>query len=359
MSNSVFKCAVVGLGNMGAQHASVLARLPHVELAVCCDISADSQRRCPDGTRFTTSIADALDEPGLRGVVIATPEDHHRDAVVQALARGISVLCEKPLADTLGDIDVIVAAERSSAGMLAVGHIVRFDPRYRTVKDAVASGSLGRPVHITTRRNNSIIYGARLADRTSLPMYLSVHDIDIMEWIVGAPIVRVFAEGAATGVLPGSRDESVVATMRFANGAVATHEVSWVLPAESGFAAGDFAFSYIGTKGSAYIEIRSQGVSIYGGAGSGDSDTAEPVPDVRHGTVSYPATMFSYSIDTVPFGVLRLQLEHFIASTVSRRPPLVGSEAGRRAVVVALALEESLTTGTPIMIDAPAAPGFA
>jgi len=350
MTISNFKCAVVGLGNMGAQHASVLARLPGVELAVCCDVSEERRHHCPAGTRFTTSLADALDEPGLSGVVVATPEDAHAEPVIQALARGLHVLCEKPVAHTLADIEAIMRAESPSSGKLAIGHIVRFDPRYRIVRDAVASGSLGRPVHVTTRRNNSIVYGSRLAGRTSLAMYLSVHDIDIMEWITGAPIVRVFAEGSAAGVLPGNGPETVAATMRFANGAVATHEVSWALPAESGFASGDFEFSYIGTRGSAYVEIRSQGVAIYGGVPA-QGTPGGPAPDIRHGTVSYPSTMFSHTVDGVGFGVLRLQLEHFIASAVHGTPPLVSSQDGRRAVVIALAIEESLRTGHPVTIE--------
>ena len=354
MTASNFKCAVVGLGNMGAQHASVLAQLPGVELAVCCDVSEESRRRCPAGVRFTTTVADALDEPGLNGVVVATPEGTHAEPVIQALARGLHVLCEKPVADNLADIDAIMRAEASSRGTLAIGHIVRFDPRYRVVRDEVASGSLGRPVHVTTRRNNSIVFGSRLAGRTSLPMYLSVHDIDIMEWITGSPIVRVFAEGSDSGVLQGSGPETIAATMRFANGAVATHEVSWALPAESGFGSGDFQFSYIGTKGSAYVEIRSQGVSIYGGVPGQDAPQAA-VPDVRHGTISYPSTMFSHSVDGVGFGVLRLQLEHFIASAVRGTPQLVTSQDGRRAAIVALAIEESLRTGQPVTIDAESA----
>lgn len=342
-----FKCAVVGLGAMGAQHAELLSRLPAVELAVCCDVNESRHELCPAGVRFECDVDAVLAEPDLAAVIVATPEHAHVEVVVEALARGIHVLCEKPIATSFVDAGRIVAADDSSAASLAVGHVVRFDPRYRAVQAAVASDRLGRPLHMTTRRNNSVAYGARLAGRTTLPMYLSVHDVDILEWVMGSPIVRVFAEGStAHGLAPGAF-ESVVATLRFANGAVASHEVSWGLPIEAGFASGEFAMSYVGTKGVAFVEIRSQGVTILGGGETGPTPASQgsgPGP----GLVEFPGTMFNGVVEGLPFGVLRAQFEHFArACSTGERQIVTGREA-TRAMAVALALEESLRLGVPV-----------
>jgi UDP-N-acetylglucosamine 3-dehydrogenase len=335
-------CAVVGLGSMGSQHAAILANLPIADLAICCDTDPDSEGRCPPGVPFTTELADVLSQPNLKAVVVATPDDSHCQVVVNLLERGLHVLCEKPIAIKLDDADLMIRAEASSAGRLTIGHVVRFDPRYLAVRDAVWSGRLGSAVHITTRRNCSVIYGRRLSATTTLPMYLSVHDLDLMEWIMRSQIVRVYAEGATSSDFGNGMAASVVATLRFANGAVGTHEVSWALPEAAGLDSGDFGLSYVGTGGAAYVDLRSQGVSIYGGVEVNNADQCS------RGHVEHPG--MARMIDGMPVGNVRSELEHFLMTVDGHFRPMTTGDEGRRALKVALALEKALTTGAVVNV---------
>src|SRR4051812_3231283 len=71
------RCALVGLGMMGIEHAEILASSAAAELVVCCDLDDAARARVPDGAAFTTSLDEALDAPGLEAVFIATPQSHH------------------------------------------------------------------------------------------------------------------------------------------------------------------------------------------------------------------------------------------------------------------------------------------
>ncbi len=109
MAGGPVRCALIGVGMMGTEHAAILAASPSAELVVACDTDPGAAVRLPAGVRLTADLDDALDTPGLEAVVIATPQSHHLTAVRAALGRGLAVLCEKPVAHTLADADAIAA----------------------------------------------------------------------------------------------------------------------------------------------------------------------------------------------------------------------------------------------------------
>lgn len=329
------RCAIVGVGMMGAEHAAILARSPAAELVVACDTNPAAAAAVPPGVPLVADLDAALDTPGLEAVVIATPQAHHRTAVAAALDRGLAVLCEKPIAHSLEDADAIVALGSRPGARLVIGHMYRFDPRYGAIAAAVAAGELGRPVQLTARGNVPDFEGRILAGRTTLANENGVHVFDLFQWLAG-PIERVYGEASATDVLGPGLVDSIVATIRFRNGAVGMYATSWTMPSELGYAS-DHVFSFQGSTGLAWIDAR--------------------VPDT--GMVGPGGTRFAGSVayrdpSGTPYGLYRTELEAFLAGV--RDPdrwswPVTLAEA-RSALACALAADRSIAEGRSITVEA-------
>ena len=343
------RCGVIGLGLMGSVHADILSGMGRAELAVCCDIDPAAAERSPEGTRFTDDYRDLLSEPGLQAVIVATPEHLHREPVEAALEAGLSVFCEKPIASTLEDADAMIAVEQATNGRLVIGHVLRFDPRYSHVHDSVTSGALGQAIHTATRRSSSYAEGRHLVNRTTLPLYLSIHDIDVLQWILGARITRVQADASSVRMADVGAHDTVVATFRLDDGSVSVHETSWVLPDQAGLSFGDYYFSFVGTRGCAYIELRDQNLIIFGGDDAPDeADGAPAWASGGGGTFSYPEMSYMPKVMGVPSGIYMAQLDHFLLGALDGRPPALSTEEARSALAATLALEQALLSGQPV-----------
>lgn len=329
------RCALVGVGMMGTEHAAILGASPSAHLVVACDTDPAAVARLPAGVRLTADLDDALDTTGLEAVIIATPQSHHLTAVRAALGRGLAVLCEKPVAHTLADADAIAELAAAPGARLVVGHMYRFDPRFRAIAEAVAAGNLGVPVQLTSRGNVPDFEGRLLAGRTTLANENGVHVFDLMQWLAG-PIVRVFGESTTTGVLGPGLVDAIAVTLRFANGAVGMYTTSWVMPSALGYPS-EHLFSFHGSVGLAWIDARDDGTGIVG-----------------PGHTSFPSLLSYRDPGGVPYGLCRVEVEAFLAGV--RDPagiawPVTVSEA-RAALAVALAVDESMTSGLPVTLVA-------
>jgi predicted dehydrogenase len=289
------RCAVIGVGMMGASHVGVLNGLTSANLIGCCDVDSKSRSRVPEGVRFYENLEDLVARPELEAVFVCTPQDVHLPVINRCLQAGVAVFCEKPLAHDLASADRIIAAAAQSDSLLVVGHTMRFDPNYLEIVAAVAAGEIGEPVHLTARRNVPAFEGHMLARRTNLPVEVGIHDIDILRWI-GGDITRVYAEPARTASLGEGAVDAVIGTLRFASGAVGIVEFNWVMKSETGLA-GDYRLSVFGTEGAAYLEMRDPAATVFTQKGvrllrtSGQADV--------HGTVS---------------GILANEDRHFLAT---------------------------------------------
>ena len=96
-----------------------------------------------------------------------------------AAGAGKHVFVEKPLALTPQGCDRIIEAAERAGVTLTVGHVLRFDPRYVTACQEIKKGTIGEPVHMFIRRNNSLASARRLLTHSSVLFFLGIHDIDL------------------------------------------------------------------------------------------------------------------------------------------------------------------------------------
>jgi predicted dehydrogenase len=142
---------MIGVGVIGAGTAALIAHLPalvasdRLTLVGLCDTS---RTRLDEAlARFPapgyTVAEELLADERLDAVVIATPPQSHAELAAASIRRGKHVLCEKPLAPTVGECRELVAAAAEAGVVFAVGHEKRFHPTLRRVCDLVTSGGLG------------------------------------------------------------------------------------------------------------------------------------------------------------------------------------------------------------------------
>ena len=165
--------------------------------------------------------------------------------------------------------------------VLLVGHCLRFDPRYDQARQAVERGELGAVQTIYTRRANTVAAQDRLGGRCSLPLFLGVHDYDVMRWLAGSEVERVTAE-SKWGLLREQGfpvEDANCALLRFASGVLGIAELNWILP--RGFpAAGDHRLDVVGSAGSLSIATLETGLRRADGQRAVQVDTAS-APSVQ------------------------------------------------------------------------------
>lgn len=215
-----------------------------------------------------------------------------------------------------------------------VGHVLRFDARYVAVQEAVNNGQIGTPLTAYARRLNNTGSPKRLGGRVSLPLFLGVHDYDIMRWTLGSEITSVIGQ-TRSGFLQSQGydvEDASHAMLSFANGALGIVELNWVLPDghPTGF---DQRLDVTGTAGRFELTGHDGGVHFQDGSRE-----------------SWPDTMLWPYLQGEVIGALRRETSHFIDCLLTGQEPLVTGNDGLVALRVALAVEESSRTGRPVTL---------
>jgi predicted dehydrogenase len=205
------RVGVVGAGGWGRNHLRVLKSLPEVELVGVSDRDPERRRAAEseEGVRGFEDLA-ALAGEGLDAVTIAVPTPAHHAVALDAIARGLHLLVEKPIASTVAEADEILARARQQRLVLSVGHVERWNPAFEAVK-----ARSRRPHFVEVHRLAP--FNPRGTD-VAVVLDLMIHDLDLVLALVGRPVTAVDAVGVA--VL--SREIDIAnARLEFEGGAIA------------------------------------------------------------------------------------------------------------------------------------------
>jgi myo-inositol 2-dehydrogenase/D-chiro-inositol 1-dehydrogenase len=198
------RIGIVGLGRLGMRHAENIAfRLVGARLEAACALEAERVQKVsrewgvPRGyTRFEDLLADR----GLDAVFIASSSGEHCRQISAALAAGFHVFCEKPLGISLEECQAAEeAVARNPDKVFMLGFMRRYDASYRRAKELIDKGHIGKPILFRgyTVDPEAAIEGAIRFAPSSGGQFLdmSVHDIDLARWLLGAEATTVFAAG--------------------------------------------------------------------------------------------------------------------------------------------------------------------
>jgi myo-inositol 2-dehydrogenase/D-chiro-inositol 1-dehydrogenase len=195
------RIGLVGTGRIGACHAETLGALEHVDSVVVTDADPARARQTADalGLEFAPDT-EALLRAGLDGVVIAAATAAHPELILRAVAAGLPVFCEKPVATDIDGTLLVIERIAGSAVPVQIGFQRRFDVGYAAARDAVRAGELGW-VHTlrATTMDPAPPPAEYIATSGGFFRDCSVHDFDAIRWVTGHEVVEVYAVGANRG----------------------------------------------------------------------------------------------------------------------------------------------------------------
>lgn len=320
------RVGVIGVGMIGELHARVFATSPYSELSVVCDADRERGKSVADrlGVPHVCDVEQVFDFP-VEAISICLPENLHLEPALKAIDQNKHILIEKPLTSNLTEGRLLLkkAAEKPHLKIM-VGHILRFDPRYAILKQAVQVGELGPLSHLYARRNNRIVDAQRIAPRASSLLYLGVHDLDLMLWFAGEKVKSVFSM-AKWGVMASHGvPDTILGLLRFESGVLGMVELCWILPSHYPSAI-DAIFEVVGEKGMGEVRVLDQGLCM--------------ITQASH--YRYPDTLHWPEVHGNIEGDLRREIEAFLKCVLEDQEVPVSLSEGFEAVKVALALEKS------------------
>ncbi len=184
------RIAVIGTGIMGADHARIIAEdLPGAKLQVVCDIDesqAQSVADAHDAADTGTDPEAVIARSDVDAVIVASPDFTHAPLSLACIRAGKRVLCEKPLSQSPEECSQVMQAEMDAgARFVQVGFMRRYDRSYAEMKQAIAEGTLGRPLMMHNFHRNvktpTADFTAAMAITNSAP-----HEIDVARHVLNA-----------------------------------------------------------------------------------------------------------------------------------------------------------------------------
>jgi UDP-N-acetylglucosamine 3-dehydrogenase len=288
------RVVLLGLGRMGRNHLRLISESPDFELAGVVDVGKVER---PQGVTFIEDLA-ALRSVDFEVAIVATPTVTHRDVVLELVGMKKHVLVEKPIASSYALGREVLEAAASAGVTIAVGHVERFNPVVRKLREVIRGGWLGDPIHFSFTRVGG--YPETILEGNNVLLDLAVHDIDAFRSLVGQ--VRVEASMAHSSFRPGVLDTAEI-VLESAAGPTASVHVNWVTPTKIR------TVRVTGTRGVCFADYILQSCELYGG------NLTQRIEPTR--VDSFESIQEHYrTTDRVVFGVkkeepLRIQLQQF------------------------------------------------
>jgi UDP-N-acetylglucosamine 3-dehydrogenase len=318
------RMAVVGLGVMGSNHCRVLSSLTGALLVAAVDPDASRRRTLADAypdVHTYASLGEALAADELDVACIATPVDSLADSTLQALAGGLHVLVEKPTARTEQDAVAMAHEADERRLVLGVGHVERFNPAVMMLKTKLEGNLIGRVLQMHARRLSPF---PNRASMMGVGLDLATHDIDVMRYLSGSEVTRVYSETARR--VHDTAEDLLCATLRFDDDSTGLLEVNWITPTKVR------ELSVTGERGMFVVNYLTQELMLFEHPTKGTEWDA--LSGIRGGG---EGDMIRYALERRE--PLRVEWEQFLDAVRDGSPPPVSAHDGLAALSTASAIQ--------------------
>ena len=193
--------AIVGMGRAGRIHLNALkARTADCAIRWIVDLDPQLPDDVSRSARVTAHLQDALDDPDVHAVIVATPTASHAEVIRSALDAGKHVFAEKPLCCHVSEIATLFDRARRRRKLLFTAYNRRCDPRIVAARDAVRSGRYGKVQAVTlVSRDDPYPPTSYLQTSGNIFKDCVVHDLDYLTWILDEPPSSLRARASTTG----------------------------------------------------------------------------------------------------------------------------------------------------------------
>ena len=330
---------IVGLGRMGTYHLETWEHVEGAQVVAVAEPNADlAHERI--GRRPIAHFAhhrELVSRSDVDAICITAPSAQHANIALDAIAAGKHVLVEKPIATTLEDGLRMAAAARAAGVKLMVGHVERFNPAVGKLAALIAEGRIGRVFRAHATRVGPM--PLRIQD-AGVAIDLATHDLDIMQFVLGRDISRVYAEGAQLS--HPTQEDMIACLLRFGDdGPFGLLDVNWLTPEKRR------EISVIGEDGMLTASYLTQDVWFT------ESPTKQTSWDELariRGDAEGAALRFALR----RVEPLKAELEAFAACVRDDTAEPISAYDGCRALIAALAVRDSAVNSRPVtLLDMP------
>jgi predicted dehydrogenase len=330
--------AILGTGMIADYHQKAIEASADIGARLVAVGHHDPTRFAQIGERFGVpclGLDDLLARPDVDVVCIATPSGQHAEQAIAATRAGKHVLVEKPMALSLADADRMIESAQEHNVRLGVILQRRAEPVFRRVHDAIQAGDLGEltlgvitmPYFRPQSYYDSAAWrGTWALDGGGVLMNQGIHIVDILVWLMGDPVDIQATGGTLHREI--EVEDTVAATLRFANGARAT--VTATTTGAPGFPQ---RIEVYGTGGAIQLEGESVVRWSLVDPSKAAVEPLEPVAASGAGAGADPR-----GISTGPHSTI---FRAFVAAIREGRPPAVDGREGRRGLAAVLGIYEA------------------
>ena len=321
-SENIVNVAVIGVGAFGRNHARVYQQLQQQgePLRLLGVVDQDVARADAVGREFGCRSFGSLDQlltthNELQAASVTVPTIHHLPVAATLMDTGVDVLIEKPLAATLAEADELVEIAKRDQRIAQVGHLERFNPAVRATIPLIT-----KPMFFEVHRLS--VFTQRSLD-IDVVLDLMIHDLDIVLSFVDSPLQEVRAVGLP--ILSGKTDIANV-RLEFASGCVANFTASRVSTERIR------KLRFFQPRQYISIDYGRQDVLVFTVADEG-SQVSNPSVNPQIGMAKPTVTAEE---------PLHAELRSFLDSVRRRSTPVVTLEDGRRALALALQINDDI-----------------
>src|SRR3989338_3965739 len=312
--------AVIGLGNMGKHHARNYATMLDVRLVAVCDLNQDLANAT--ARKFSCAAYHdyklMLANEKVEAVSIVVPTQYHKEVALYCIERGLDVMIEKPISATVAEAEEIIVKAKEKNVMLQVGHVERFNPAVRRLKEIIKEGKLGEVNSIIARRVGAVPVQVRDAN---VVVDLAVHDIDIINYLYESKVDHI--SGNIGKAMIEKREDYAEIFLKYGNRS-GFIQVNWITPIKIR------NLSVTGSKGYAELNYLTQELVIYE-----SNYTREMVDEYGDYVVKFGLPNKT-QVGVEATEPLYLELQDFVRCVRERSPPLVTGEIGLEALRISL-----------------------
>lgn len=264
---------MIGIGIVGCGKISQIRHIPEyldnpeARIVACCD---NNQERAAEiaarlGAKAYSSVDELLSDPEVSAVSVCVANNAHCEVTVKALKAGKDVLCEKPMATTIEDCELMVRTARECGRKLMIGQNQRLAEAHAKARELIASGTIGKVLSFRTSfghsgpeswsvdpGRNTWFFDRKVAVM-GVMADLGIHKTDLIQYILGQRIVATSArlvtidktgpDGELIGV-----DDNAICVYEMNGGAIGTMTASWTY-----YGAEDNSTVIYGTEGNMTI----------------------------------------------------------------------------------------------------------
>jgi len=333
---------IIGTGIMGNAVGRVLKLLSNARIVALADL--DRERLKKSGKEFGvsalyTNYKKMLEKEKLDAVAVATPDNYHKQPVVDSLLAGCHVFVEKPLTTSQEEAEEIYRAVQKTKKKLQIDFNHRWLSPYHKIKEMVRGGELGEPIIAYARKNNPLYVPTEMigqwSSKTTPSWFLSTHDIDLVNWWFDADPVEAYAKGIKKVLVEKGFNtyDGIQALVSFERGKFATFEAIWIYPNSSPYMP-DSYMELVGTKGTTHIDRK-----------------AEAIEAMVESKFVCPRTFLNYKVFDEWQGAYPACIRAFLYAIENNTELHVNVRDGVRNTAILEAIHKSLDSGKPERIS--------